>query len=749
MRPGQRHAEVEAAAPLRARVVARPVERKPGRPLDALLVVDRAQRAADVGVGELGLGREQPGESGAHVLRVGQRVDVVEEGNVVGPLQPARRVVDEQLVVPQAQGQALAAALGRSEQVVEVGLVPGQPRTPFQVLRLHVQVRPFVAAGAVRIGRERDRGIQGRPLDGVAEVEAIADAGDVLVALQHGVGAVQAHVLDRLVRPAAEDQLVRVHRRRRRHLPGRDHGVARSNLGTEEVDRTDIADWLGVDDRGCEALASVGQNQHAAVGQLLRAEEARLRIRHRLDRAIGHLIAEDVGSAGVVAAAVQVAPVAREGEALRDRLAELEFAERRHVAGEQLVHLPDADELVGIDFADRCRQQPAVGRDVQVRWHHAIGQGADVAPVVVGERDVHQRRQAIVVAHADQGAVLGVEGELADARIPEQHALHAGLHVERHQVAFGGVVVGEEDGAAGRIERERGDPVQDRLLDVGQRPVAAVAGVDGADLRQRAGREEGPVQRSRRLVVEGARDRADGGALQRLEWGDRMLAHLGKVALLELLLERDPLVPGTFERQAEDMLELVGIVTPAAGIAAQPGHHLLRRVSIGEPGDEARAIKVGVGANLEVHPHPLGHQAQRVIERRLVAHHGAEDHLVVPALGAAQAAGHPGFHEHRAALEEPARRRKARCRQVVVEQRLRVPGLRRHLAAEQAAPEALLVRRGVTGGHMDQLVVRQAVEPLRGSEGLEGHRQRGDVEDQRIARRDPGRPSSEIGEILQ
>jgi len=51
-------------------------------------------------------------------------------------------------------------------------------------------------------------------------------------------------------------------------------------------------------------------------------------------------------------------------------------------------------------------------------------------------------------------------------------------------------------------------------------------------------------------------------------------AHLGEVAALEIALEGDPVAPGLLEGQAEDLLELVGVVALAALVAPQPRDHL-------------------------------------------------------------------------------------------------------------------------------------------------------------------------------
>ena len=134
---------------------------------------------------------------------------------------------------------------------------------------------------------------------------------------------------------------------------------------------------------------------------------------------------------------------------------------------------------------------------------------------------------------------------------------------------------------------------------------------------------------------------------------------------------------------------------------------------------------------------------------RVVAHHRAEHHLVVAALRAAQAAAHPGLHEHGAAFEVPARRREARHGEVAVEQRLRVLGCGRTLPRKRRRQRRSASRRDVARRHVDQLVVHQRVHALAGRKGLEGVGQRRDVEEQRIARRRGRDGVAVVGEVLQ
>ena len=95
-------------------------------PLMPFLVVDRADGALHVGVAEPDLAGDQPREVRLDVLRVRQRVDLVVVSDVEKQIQLARLVVVQLPVIAQLGRVALAAALSRAEEVVEVRAVPRQ-----------------------------------------------------------------------------------------------------------------------------------------------------------------------------------------------------------------------------------------------------------------------------------------------------------------------------------------------------------------------------------------------------------------------------------------------------------------------------------------------------------------------------------------------------------------------------------------------------------------------------------------------
>src|SRR5438067_10816969 len=167
---------------------------------------------------------------------------------------------------------------------------------------------------------------------------------------------------------------------------------------------------------------------------------------------------------------------------------------------------------------------------------------------------------------------------------------------------------------------------------------------------------------------------------------DRLLAHTAQVSVLKPALEGGPVLPGALDARAVDVRELVGVVALAVRVPAQPFDDLFRAVRVREPGEKARAVEIRIGADLEVDARAARLEPERVVERRAVAHHGAEHHLVEAALRPPEPARHPRLEEARRALGLPARHGEARHGEIAVEQRLRMRLLRKDLAGEALAP---------------------------------------------------------------
>ncbi len=268
-------------------------------------------------------------------------------------------------------------------------------------------------------------------------------------------------------------------------------------------------------------------------------------------------------------------------------------------------------------------------------------------------------------------------------------------------------------------------------------------------MRHDAGVVEARVERLLLGVVVRPRHRPQGLGRDVLVRCRLVLPDGFQVLLLERVLPRDPVVPGVVERAAEHLLELRRVVGLGVLATARPLDHELGRALVGQVAQEAGAVEVRVDLGLEVHLDALGDEPERVVEARVVPHHRAEHHLVVGALGAALAAGHPGLDEDGESLLVPARRRRPRRRQVEVEDALGLGGHGRDLALEQAAEEALAARGLVRGRHVHELVVHQPVHPLVRHHRLEGEAERGHVHLDEVARHRRRRRVAAVGEVVE
>ena len=72
-----------------------------------------------------------------------------------------------------------------------------------------------------------------------------------------------------------------------------------------------------------------------------------------------------------------------------------------------------------------------------------------------------------------------------------------------------------------------------------------------------------------------------------------------------------------------------------------PGDQLLGTVTVREPGHEPRAVQIRIHLRLKINLGPFGHEPERIVERHVVVHHGAEDHLVGTRRGTVVLAAHP------------------------------------------------------------------------------------------------------------
>ena len=338
------------------------------------------------------------------------------------------------------------------------------------------------------------------------------------------------------------------------------------------------------------------------------------------------------------------------------------------------------------------------------------------------------------MADAPERAVGLVEGELADARVLLQQRGLAGLRIQAHQVAVVAVVGGVVEDAVPLVVGQRRDGVDHRPLEAHDPLDLAGLHVERADVRDDAGVVEGGVDavaasgRSRRATPSPARGvvRSRCGVIGYWRIASRFFCWNAFSATIQSAQALSSDRPKTWRNCA-------GVVAAAARLARHPVQHLLGRVGARQPREEPRAVEIRVDLELEVDLRAFRHQRERVVERRVVANHRAEDHLVEAALRAADAAGHPRVDEHGAAFVKPARRGHARRGQVEVEHRFGLLGQRHDLAAEQRPEEPIVPRRLVHRHDVHQLVVHDRVHPLVGRNRLERVGQRRDLDRQRVA----------------
>src|SRR5260221_4480047 len=167
-------AEVETGAQLRYGLAAGRIGAQHDIPGQALFVVDGTERAPHVGEVQPGLSGAQAGRCRGDVLRFGQRVELFVVGEIGLQLQFARLIVDQKRVVAYARRQALAAALGGPEEIVEIRAVPGQAGAPAHVTVLHVEVDTLPGGQGAR-RRVRGRDAKAGKAQRIFDVRVVAD----------------------------------------------------------------------------------------------------------------------------------------------------------------------------------------------------------------------------------------------------------------------------------------------------------------------------------------------------------------------------------------------------------------------------------------------------------------------------------------------------------------------------------------------------------------------------------------------
>ncbi len=165
---GQRPANVELAEQARRDVALGMVGVGHERPQDAGLVVDAADRGPGKFVDEPDLGLAELVGRRLDVLKARQRVEVTEIGDLGDEAQRFRRLVEQGMLVGNEAVVPLVAALGRTEQVEEIGRIPAQAHGPQVVPVDQRRVQPLVGLQLIV------RAVAGRQVQ-VVEADWIAE----------------------------------------------------------------------------------------------------------------------------------------------------------------------------------------------------------------------------------------------------------------------------------------------------------------------------------------------------------------------------------------------------------------------------------------------------------------------------------------------------------------------------------------------------------------------------------------------
>ena len=102
-----------------------------------------------------------------------------------------------------------------------------------------------------------------------------------------------------------------------------------------------------------------------------------------------------------------------------------------------------------------------------------------------------------------------------------------------------------------------------------------------------------------------------------LRFAQRILGKAGQVLFLELMFERDPVLPGGIKRFAEHVAELGCVERLAVLAAAEPLDGPLNPVSQCQIGEEAGAVLIGIRADLEIGLRAFAFQPERRVNARL------------------------------------------------------------------------------------------------------------------------------------
>ena len=314
-------------------------------------MIDGAERLGRIRVGQRRVERGQVVELGAYILRRGQRIQPAVERDLRVDIELAGRIVDDRLVAADDDRVALARALGRPEQIIEIGVVVPVAGAPFERVVVQIDMPGFVIVGGVgRIGEGRRQLIE---LQRVLEDRVVTVGAMPLVAFDHGVRGAQAHFRAGLILAPVGDHLVKRDAAWRARGPGFHDGMLRGDFGAEKMDRAEILQRRGGNDGGPKTLSGEFIDDQRAVGARNGPEKSGRCVADGLHLLGGDLEAEYVRDAGVVGATEKIAAVRREHETFRRGRAEFEPGDRCGRLGLHVGQAKHLNRLLAVHFADR------------------------------------------------------------------------------------------------------------------------------------------------------------------------------------------------------------------------------------------------------------------------------------------------------------------------------------------------------------------------------------------------------------
>ena len=172
----------------------------------------------------------------------------------------------------------------------------------------------------------------------------------------------------------------------------------------------------------------------------------------------------------------------------------------------------------------------------------------------------------------------------------------------------------------------------------------------------------------------------------------------GEVLPLVFVFIRLPFVPDIGQAFAEHLAELCGEERLAPGRAVVEAYDAVVAVAHREIVDEACAVEIGVGAELEVFRRAFRFQTDDGREAAPLRDEVSEIHLVISSQGAPHSSAEPCLHAAGDAFVIPARGIPPRHGEIAPHRGEGIARLRHHLCTEEAAPPRI-ARIGAVGHH--------------------------------------------------